>query len=63
MSHRYSRTEKGKGKMNSFPQKKPLVRVPDSNVADLIEKNKLTLIGRVTNPAIQKTRALIDFFL
>ncbi|CAN6868665.1 unnamed protein product [Brassica oleracea] len=30
--------------MNSFPQKKPLVRVPDSNVADLIEKNKLTLI-------------------
>ncbi|CAF2141774.1 unnamed protein product, partial [Brassica napus] len=25
-------------------QKKPLVRIPDSNVADLIEKNKLTLI-------------------
>ncbi|XP_048634149.1 uncharacterized protein LOC125608214 [Brassica napus] len=63
MSHRYSRTEKGKERAEEFPPRKPLVRIPDANVSGLIERNKLTLIGRVTNPSIQKTRALVDFFL
>ncbi|RID57503.1 hypothetical protein BRARA_F00874, partial [Brassica rapa] len=44
-------------------QRKPLVKVPESDISELIERNKFTLIGRVTNPAIQKTRALVDFFL
>ena len=63
MSHRYSQREKGKWKDEEFPQRKPLVRIPETNVSELIERNKLTLIGRVTNPSIQKTRALVDFFL
>lgn len=63
MPHRYSRTDRGKAKSDSFPLRKPLVRVPDSDVSELIDRNKLTLIGRVTNPVIQKTRALVDFFL
>lgn len=63
MSRRYSRDEKGKRKEESPPLRKPLVRIPETNVSDLIERNKLTLIGRVTNPSIQKTRALVDFFL
>ncbi|KAL0731921.1 hypothetical protein Bca4012_028015 [Brassica carinata] len=63
MAQRYSRTDKGKWQEKHRPPSKPLVRIPDSNVSELIEKNKFTLIGRVTNPAIQKTRALVDFFL
>lgn len=63
MAHRYSRYEKGKWKDESFPPCKPLVRVPESDVSDLIEQNRFTLIGRVTNPAIQKTKALVAFFL
>ena len=63
MSHRYSRTDKGKWQEDRLPPRKPLVRIPESNVAELIESNKFTFIGRVTNPSIQKTRALVDFFL
>ncbi|KAJ4894614.1 Uncharacterized protein Rs2_21408 [Raphanus sativus] len=63
MSHRYSRTEKGKARATNITYQKPLVKVPESDVSELIERNKLTLIGRVTNPKIQKTRAMVDFFL
>ena len=63
MSRRYSRDEKGKRKEETPALRKPLVRIPETNVSDLIDRNKLTLIGRVTNPAIQKTRPLVDFFL
>lgn len=63
MSRRYSREEKGKRIEEDRPVRKPLVRVPETDVSELIERNKFTLIGRVTNPAIQKTRALVDFFL
>ncbi|KAJ4875032.1 zf-CCHC_4 domain-containing protein [Raphanus sativus] len=63
MSLRYSREEKGKARSDNTFQRKPLVRVPESDITELVERNKLTLIGRVTNPAIQKTRALVDFFL
>ncbi|KAJ4917950.1 Uncharacterized protein Rs2_03500 [Raphanus sativus] len=63
MSHRYSRADKGKGREDDFPLRKPLVKVPATNVTELIERNKLTLIGKVTNPAIQKPKALVDFFL
>ncbi|KAL0740222.1 hypothetical protein Bca4012_081735 [Brassica carinata] len=63
MSRRFSREDKGKRVEDNPPFRKPLVRVPETNVSELIERNKLTLIGRVTNPSIQKTRALVDFFL
>lgn len=63
MARRYSRDEKGKWKDDKLHQRKPLVRIPETDVSDLIEQNKFTLIGRVTNPSIQKTRALVDFFL
>lgn len=64
MASRYSRSEKEK--WASDPRKQPrrppvLIHAADSNT--LIEANKFTLIGRVTNPNIQKTRALVDFFL
>ncbi|KAL0737101.1 hypothetical protein Bca4012_013311 [Brassica carinata] len=63
MSHRFSRAEKGKGIEDRPSLRKPLVRIPVSDSSSLIERNKYTLIGRVTNPAMQKTRALVDFFL
>lgn len=63
MDRRYSKTEKGKWKDDNFPPRKPLVKVPEADVSNLIEHNKFTLIGRVTNPLIQKTRALVSFFL
>ncbi|KAL0812547.1 hypothetical protein Bca101_068990 [Brassica carinata] len=63
MTHRYSRAAKGKWKDDRPPFRKPLVKIPVSDSSDLIERNRLTLIGRVTNPSIQNTRALADFFL
>ena len=63
MSHRYSRADKGKWQAEQRHPKKLLVKIPDSDVSDLIDRNRFTLIGRVTNPSIQKTRALVDFFL
>ncbi|KAG2313459.1 hypothetical protein Bca52824_025016 [Brassica carinata] len=44
MAQRYSRTDKGKWQEKHRPPSKPLVRIPDSNVSELIEKNKFTLI-------------------
>lgn len=63
MSHPYSRLEKGKAKATDSTLQKPLVKIPNSDNSELVEHNKFTLIGRVTNPAIQKTRALVEFFL
>lgn len=48
---------------NNTTLRKPLVKVLESDISELIERNKFMLIGRATNPAIQKTRALVDFFL
>ncbi|KAF2552607.1 hypothetical protein F2Q68_00038020 [Brassica cretica] len=64
MSHRLSRAEKGKWKPDPPRQnRRPPVKIPEVNSSSLIEENKFTLIGRVTNPAVQNTRALVDFFL
>lgn len=63
MSHIYSRAAKEKWAANSLkPPRRPPVVIPSSDNTKLIEENKLTLIGRVTNPTVQKTRALVDFF-
>ncbi|CAG7900628.1 unnamed protein product [Brassica rapa] len=57
MANRYSRVEKGKWTADSSRSAKRLpVKIPRSDNAALIEENKLTLIGRVTNPAVQKTQ-------
>lgn len=64
MAHRLSRSEKGKWVSEpSRPSRRPPVVIPSSDNSKLIEENNLTIIGRVTNPNIQKTRALVDFFL
>ncbi|CAN7131534.1 unnamed protein product [Brassica rapa subsp. narinosa] len=57
MSHRYTREEKGKGKEEkSRAERRRPIQIPQSDNSALIEENKLTLIGRVTNPTIQKTQ-------
>ncbi|CAN7116828.1 unnamed protein product, partial [Brassica rapa subsp. narinosa] len=59
MAYRLSRVEKGKWSADpSLPVRRPPVKIPIPNNAALIEEHNLTLIGRVTNPSIQKTRAL-----
>ncbi|KAL0649541.1 hypothetical protein Bca4012_092232 [Brassica carinata] len=64
MAHRLSRVEKGKWSADpSLPVRRPPVKIPTPNNAALIEEHKLTLICRVTNPSVQKTRALVEFFL
>lgn len=64
MTQRMSRVEKEKW-MADPPMKsrRPPIKIPEGNNRALIEENRFTLIGRVTNPHIQKTRALVDFFL
>ncbi|RID68355.1 hypothetical protein BRARA_C00519 [Brassica rapa] len=64
MAQRTSRGEKEKW-MADPPMKsrRPPIKIPEGNNRALIEENRFTLIGRVTNPHIQKTRALVDFFL
>lgn len=61
---RYSKSDKGKWVSDvSRSRRKGPLQIPTSENTKLIEANRLTLIGRVTNPHIQKTRALVDFFL
>nr|VDD09456.1 unnamed protein product [Brassica oleracea] len=62
MSHRFSRADKGKGKAAlEPPAKRPPVHIPATDNNALIAANKLTLIGRATNPVLQRTRAVVDF--
>ncbi|KAJ4908627.1 Uncharacterized protein Rs2_12285 [Raphanus sativus] len=63
-SNKFSRSEKGKWAAEApRSRRKPPLRIPNSVNENLIAEHSLTLIGRVTNPSIQKTRALVDFFL
>lgn len=39
------------------------IQIPNSDNSSLIEDNKLTLIGRVTNPAVQKTQWVVEWLL
>lgn len=62
MARRYSRSEKGKWQgPPEPPTKRPPVRIPANDCDDLIEANRLTVIGRLTNSTVQKPRAVIDF--
>ncbi|WZY73963.1 hypothetical protein YC2023_006203 [Brassica napus] len=49
MSQRHSRADKGKWVVASSTRRRPPVQIPPCDNADLIEANKLTLIGRVTD--------------
>ena len=63
MAQRYSRSEKEKWitGTNKTTRRSP-VRIPESDNSSLIEENKFTLIGRVTNPLIQKPKAVVSYF-
>ncbi|ESQ44518.1 hypothetical protein EUTSA_v10003487mg [Eutrema salsugineum] len=62
MDRRYSREEKDKGVSGSHRwMRDPPIRLPDEANPDLIEANKLTLIGRMLNPTIQKPKNLVGF--
>ncbi|KAG2278802.1 hypothetical protein Bca52824_061357 [Brassica carinata] len=59
MAHRYSRTDRGKAKSDSFPLRKPLVRVPDSDVSELIDhrdvnKARLRILINGLEPLVMK---------
>lgn len=62
MSRRYARHEKEKWIPSaSLAPKRSPVRIPANNNDSLIAANKLTIIGRVTNPLLQRPRAVVDF--
>lgn len=64
MSHRLSKQEKGKWTAGGESHgKKSPVQIPKADNSALIQKTALTLIGRVSNPAVQKPKAVVDFFL
>ncbi|KAJ4871051.1 Uncharacterized protein Rs2_47325 [Raphanus sativus] len=64
MANRYTRSEKGKWTADSSRAERRLpVRLPSGNNSALIEDNKLTLIGRVTNPAVQKTQWVVEWLI
>lgn len=54
--------EKGKDPLEKTePQRTGRVRVPDVDTTELIRKHELTLIGRTTNPRLQRIWSLIPF--
>lgn len=62
MARRFTDSKKAKGPAGSSAHVRR-IQIPPTDNSALIEMNKLTLIGRVTNPEMQNTRALVDFFL
>lgn len=63
-ARRQTAAEKGKGVISEPYQapRKARVRVPEPANDFLLQKHSLTLIGRVTNPSIQKVWALLPVF-
>ncbi|CAA7035948.1 unnamed protein product [Microthlaspi erraticum] len=64
MVKRFSYAEKGKRIATSEDLLPPRLRIraPPMDNADLIRKNALTLIGRLTNPQEQRMRTMIPYF-
>ncbi|CAA7012944.1 unnamed protein product [Microthlaspi erraticum] len=65
MSRRLSYAEKGKGQAAlplPPPPRQARVKVPPFDNSKLVKKASLTLIGRITNPKIQRVWSLISFF-
>ncbi|VVA99745.1 unnamed protein product [Arabis nemorensis] len=62
MNRRLTSVEKGKGLASpEEPPRAPRVKVPDFDKAELVHNHKLMLVGRITNPKIQKMWALLPF--
>ncbi|KFK33648.1 hypothetical protein AALP_AA5G041400 [Arabis alpina] len=62
MSRRLSAAEKGKGSVvPADPPRAARVKVPDFDPAELVHDHDLILVGRITNPKIQKLWALLPF--
>ncbi|CAH2051889.1 unnamed protein product [Thlaspi arvense] len=62
MSRRYTASEKGKWVQSSSDQKRRTpILIPESDSSALIEENELTLIGRVTNPSVQKPQWVVEW--
>lgn len=64
MAQRYTRSEKGKWTVDSsrYDCRLP-VQIPPRNNSALVEEHKITLIGRVTNPAVHKTQWVVDWLI
>lgn len=64
MNRRIPYSAKGKGiaREDSPPLRKRIrIQAPDLDTSDLIQENSLTLIGRLTNPTVQRLWSLIPF--
>lgn len=62
MDRRIPHYLKGKGKEGTFsPPPCKRIRAPDLDTEDLIRENSLTLMGRLTNPSLQRLWSLIPF--
>lgn len=63
-NRRLSAADKGKAIVSEPYQapRKARVRVPEPANSYLLQKHSLTLIGRVTNPSVQKIWSLLPFF-
>lgn len=45
------------------PVRRAPIQIPPSNNAELIEDNQLTLLGRLTNPSVQKPQWVLDWLI
>lgn len=62
MQRRMSYAEKGKAPAEpSSPPSTARVKVPNFDSSELIKKHALTLVGRMTNPKVQRIWSLIPF--
>ncbi|CAA7058136.1 unnamed protein product [Microthlaspi erraticum] len=63
IARRFTYAEKGKGIAPSVsPNPRLRIRAPAMDTSDLVQKNALTLIGRLTNPAEQLMRSMLPYF-
>lgn len=62
MSRRFFRHEKEKWTAEpARPAKRSPIRIAEIDTSEIIEGNRLTLIGQNTKPLFQKPRAVVDF--
>ncbi|CAN8320459.1 unnamed protein product [Cochlearia groenlandica] len=61
MERHYFIQEKGKWTAeNNKSTCRPPLDIPESDNVELIKENKLSLIGRITNPTIQRTKVIAE---
>ncbi|VVB11367.1 unnamed protein product [Arabis nemorensis] len=64
MAHRYSRQEKGKWvspRSQSQHSRRSPIRILEEDTASLIAQHHLTLIGKVTNPLMQRPQEVVEY--